>query len=133
MQAYQGLFNLRMDKGYTSLLVPIFDRTIQISFRAQGSDEEARIDWGCGSTLHLDESMGIRPLTEDIRNAISYVRRLSVLLFREIQNLLHKVIQWFRVVRRVPFCHFIQSCGFPRPCATGVDFWAPSHYSTHGT
>jgi hypothetical protein len=55
--------NLWTNEGKTSLLVPLFDRTMQVSVRAFGSDEEARIDWGCGSILHLDERMGIRPLT----------------------------------------------------------------------
>ncbi|KAK4243259.1 hypothetical protein C7999DRAFT_36414 [Corynascus novoguineensis] len=58
--------SLWTDEGYTSLLVPLFDRTIQVSVRARGSDEEALIDWGCESILHLDERMGIRTLTEDI-------------------------------------------------------------------
>ncbi|KAK3898036.1 hypothetical protein C8A05DRAFT_19308 [Staphylotrichum tortipilum] len=54
------------DKGYTSLLVPFFDRTTQVSIRAQGGDEEARIDWERGFILHLGGEMGIRPLTGDI-------------------------------------------------------------------
>lgn len=59
-------FRLWTDDGYTSVLVPLFDGTIQVSLRAQGSDEESRIDWGCEFILHLNEKMGIRPLSEDI-------------------------------------------------------------------
>ncbi len=54
------------NKGYTSLLVPFFDGTIQVLVRALDGDEEDQTDWECGSILHLGEGTGIRPLTGDI-------------------------------------------------------------------
>lgn len=53
-------------KGYTGLLVPFFDGTIQVLVRVLDGDGEDQIDWECGSILHLGEGTGIRPLTGDI-------------------------------------------------------------------
>ena len=57
---------LRTNKGYTSLMVPFFDGTVQVSVYDLGGDGAAEIDWGCEFILHLDEGTGIRPLTKDI-------------------------------------------------------------------
>jgi hypothetical protein len=54
------------NKGYTALLVPFFDGTVQILVRALDGDGEDQIDWECGSILYLGEGTGIRPLAGDI-------------------------------------------------------------------
>ncbi|KAH6632458.1 hypothetical protein F5144DRAFT_574127 [Chaetomium tenue] len=58
--------NVWASNGYTGLLVPFFYGTIQILVRVLGGDGEARINWECGSILHIGEGTGIRPLTGDI-------------------------------------------------------------------
>ncbi|KAK4097780.1 hypothetical protein N658DRAFT_500094, partial [Parathielavia hyrcaniae] len=53
-------------KRQTSLLVPLFKGTTEVSVRVRGSDAEYRTEWNCESVLHLDEDTGIRPLTGDL-------------------------------------------------------------------
>ena len=53
-------------KDQTSLLVPLFNGTMEVLVRVWGSDAEYRIEWNCGFVLQLDEETGIQPLAENL-------------------------------------------------------------------
>lgn len=55
-----------INKGYASLMVPLFLGTVQVSIYDLDGDGAVQIDWERAFILHFDEGTGIRPLTGDI-------------------------------------------------------------------